>query len=177
MKKYFVLGAAVVILGLLINYALGGFAAMEPKLIEVNDYTIYGEPFEGSYKSTELSELVNKMREKQKQFGEAADVVIVNYFNEDKERVGYVKNFVGLQFNASEPDSIAGLQKKIIKANKALEIKIKIKPLIMPTPEKIQDKATEMAEFDSLKLKGLSIEQYKESGVLVVEFPIEDEKK
>ena len=174
MKKYFVLGAAIVIFGLLINYTLGGFANFEPRLVNVNNYTIYGTAFEGSYKSSDLKETVQKMKKKQQDFNGAADVVIINYFDDDRERIGRVSNFVGLRFHQAEPDSLAGLEKRKIKASHALRTEIKIKPLVMPTPEKIQKKTVALAELEHLHLQNLSIEQYNDSGILVVEFPVQE---
>lgn len=173
MKKYFILGAAIVIFGLLINYTLGGFADIEPKLVSVGNYTIYGTAFEGSYKSSGLTDLVESMKKRQQDFNGEADVVIINYFNEEKERIGMVNNFVGLRFNRTEPDSVEGLEKRVIEAKNALRTEIKIKPLVMPTPEKIQKKTMSIAELEHLHLLNLSIEQYNDSGVLIVEFPVE----
>lgn len=176
MKKYFILGAAIIVFGLLINYTLGGFASIEPKMVDVHDYTIYGAAFEGSYKSDQLTELVEKMRVVQKGLGGKADVVIVNYLDQNKENIGLVKNFVGIRANEALPDSITKtFEKRIIKAKKALRAKVKIKPLVMPSPEKVKKKAFEMAEFEGVKLQNLSIEQYLDTGILVVEFPLENE--
>lgn len=175
MKKYFILGAAVVIFGLLINYTLGGFTPVQAEKVEVSDYVIYGIAFEGSYKSNGLSELVEKMRQLQQDFNGAADVVIVNYYNEDKEKIGLVNNFVGIRFHSAEPDSLAGLEKRVIKAQHALRSEVKIRPLVMPSPEKIKKKAFDLAEQKGIELQKFSIEQYNDSGVLQVEFPVKEQ--
>ena len=71
-------------------------------------------------------------------------------------------------------DSLAGLEKRKIKASHALRTEIKIRPLVMPTPEKIQKKTVALAELEHLHLQNLSIEQYNDSGILVVEFPVQE---
>lgn len=177
MKKYIILGIVVVVFGLLINYTLGGFATVKTEKVEVNDYIIYGIAFEGSYKSNELDDLVGSMQKRQQEFNGAADVIIVNYFNEDKEKIGLVNNFVGLRFHSAEPDSITGLEKRVLKAKQALRSKVNVRPLVMPSPEKIKKKAFDLAEETGIQLQPLSIEQYKNTGVLQVEFPIKVEQE
>jgi len=173
MKKYFIIGAIVLVVGFSINYKFGGFDKVEPQLIEVDNYTIYGRSFEGSYKSDALNSLVDEMRMKQQQIDSNANVVIVNYIDEAKETLGIVSNFVGI--TAESDIKFKDLQKKIIKANKVVQVKVKIKPLVMPSPEKIKALAYELAEEKGLELQGLSIEQYLGDGTLVIDFPIKGE--
>jgi hypothetical protein len=174
-KKYFLLAAVVLIGGIAINYSLGGFTKVEPKLIEVNNYVIYGTAFEGSYKSDELTILVDNMRNHQLQIANNTDLVVVNYIDDTKETIGKISNFVGLvpdkDFNFNEPEEF---EKRIIRATRAIRIEVKIKPLVMPSPEKIKNTAIEFAIANKLKLQNLSIEKYQENGVLVVEFPVVD---
>lgn len=175
MKKYLFMGGVVLVAGFLINYTLGGFATIEPVIIETDNYIIYGTEFEGSYKSSNLSNLVNEMRSHQDQLETSADLVIVNYINEAKETIGDVTNFVGLRINRKANTTLLEeFERRIIKASQAIRISVKIKPLVMPSPEKIKSVAFEYATSQGIKLRGLSIEQYKENGVLVVEFPIEN---
>lgn len=104
-------------------------------------------------------------------------MVIVNYINKAKETIGDVTNFVGLRINTKDTTTRLGaFEKRIIKASGAIRISVKIKPLVMPSPEKIKSVAFEYAISQGIKLQDLSIEQYKENGVLVVEFPIVEEK-
>lgn len=175
MKKYLFMGGVILVAGFLINYTLGGFATIEPEIIETDNYIIYGTDFEGSYKSSKLSNLVNEMRSHQQQLETSSDLVIVNYINEAKETIGDITNFVGLRINTKPNSTVLGaFEKRIIKASRAVRISVKIKPLVMPSPEKIKSVAIEYATSQGIQLQDLTIEQYKENGVLVVEFPIKN---
>ncbi len=172
MKKYYIIGAIVLFAGVLINYKFGGFDKVEPQLIEVNDYIIYGRNYEGSYKSNALNSLVNDMRLQQEQLNPKANVVIVNYIDEAKETLGIVSNFVGLSGVATPNEELIGLEKRVIKASKSVRVVVKIKPLAMPSPEKIKAKAFKLAKEEGLELQNLSIEQYNENGTLIIDFPV-----
>ena len=173
MKKYLILGAVVLIVGLLINNLLGGFTAVKPQIIEVKDYTVYGAVFEGNYKSNSLNELVDDMRDHQTNLKQSSDLIIINYFNDPKETLGILHNFVGINTTQQITDSLVNsLEKRIIYASQAIRIEVPIKPLVMPSPEKVKKIAFDFAKEQNLELQDFSIEQYSDNGMLVVEFPV-----
>ncbi len=172
MKKYFIIGAIILIVGMFLNYKFGGFEKTEPQLVEVSDYTIYGASYEGSYKSNALSSLVSKMQKLQKNMDANTNVVLVNYIDEAKETLGIVSNFVGIVAELEVGSGLEKLEKKTIKAQRAIRIAVKINPLAMPSPEKIRALAFEMAAKEGLVLQNLSIEQYQNDGTLIIDFPV-----
>ncbi len=174
MKKYVVIAAFILVAGSLVNYKFGGFNKVEPQLIEVSNYTIYGANYEGSYKSDGLISLVDSMRSKQAQLDEKANVAIVNYVNQAKEKFGIVTNFVGIILRSDKLNEILNLEKRVIKAKKAVRVVVNISPIGMPAPEKLKSLANEIASNNSLELQGMSIEQYSEDGKLIVDFPIKE---
>lgn len=175
MKKYFLIGIGVLGAGLLINYMLGGFTRLKPQLVRVDNYIIYGSEYEGSYRSTRLSNMVEEMRKYQGKLDSSTDVVIINYINEAKETLGIVTNFVGLSSQESiEKDEVKNLEKRIITASNAIRVEVAIKPLVMPSPEKIKAMAFDLAQEKGYKLQNISIEQYNDRGTLIIDFPIED---
>lgn len=174
MKKYLILGAVVLTLGMLINYSLGGFEGIKPKLIKVNNYTVYGHNFEGSYKSSQLTDLVDEMRGVQQTLEHPSDLVIINYINEAKETLGKINNFVGLRLSTTSDDQyLSAFDKRVIEANRSIRIEIKIKPLVMPSPEKINEVAFAFAKSNGFAIQELSIEQYSQNGVLIIEYPVQ----
>jgi len=175
MKKYYIIGAIVLLAGLALNYKFGGFDKTEPQLVEVNDYTIYGASYEGSYKSNALSSLVNKMQTLQKSMGANTNVVLVNYIDEAKETLGIVSNFVGIETELAMGSELEKLEKRTIKAQKAIRVVVKINPLVMPSPEKIKALAFKMAAKEGLVLQNLSIEQYRNDGTLIIDFPVKED--
>ena len=173
MKKYLIFAALVLIVGLLINNLLGGFSPIKPQIVSVKDYTIYGAMFEGNYKSNDLNELVDKMRKQQTNFTQSSELVIINYFNEPKETIGLLHNFVGIKTAHLVSDSLViGLEKRTIPALQAIRVEVPIKPLVMPSPEKVKKIAFDYAKQQKVELQNFSIEQYTDNGMLVVEFPV-----
>ncbi|MCF6351510.1 MAG: hypothetical protein L3J06_00725 [Cyclobacteriaceae bacterium] len=174
MKKYFVIGVIILIGGVLFNYKLGGFDAVKPHLVDVQDYVVHGSNYKGSYKSNALNSLVDTMRIRQKTLNTEASITIINYIDEAKETLGIVSNFVGLSGVSASNEELIGLEKRVIKATKSVRIIVKIKPLVMPSPEKIKAAAFEFAEGNGLELQKLSIEQYSTKGNLVIDFPVQE---
>ena len=175
MKNYFFLGALILVIGLAVNYSLGGFKAIEPEIVEVDDYIVYGNSYEGSYKSNWLADMVEEMRNLQQRIDDNTDLVIINYTNEAKETLGDINNFVGLSLmNDTSDVALDKLEKRVIKASKAIRLKVKIQPMVMPSPEKIKALAFEFATNSGLELQQISIEKYSTDGMLIIEFPIID---
>ena len=175
MKKYLILGAVILGVGLLVNNLLGGFMALKPSIIEVDNYTIYGATFEGNYKSNDLTNLVGKMRVLQADLHEPSDVCIINFFNDSKETLGQLTNFVGIRTIRPSQDSLLlALDIKEVIATKAIRIEINVMPLVMPSPEKVKNIAYDYARKHQVELQNFSIEQYSKNGMLVVEFPVKD---
>ena len=173
MKKYFLIATVILLLALVINYSLDGFKAIEPELVEVDDYIVYGNPYEGSYKSNWLKNMVEEMRTLQQEITDSSDLVIINYIHEAKETVGDINNFVGLSIKNERSNTALGkLEKRVIKASKAIRLKVKIQPMVMPSPEKIKTLAFDYATNNGLELQQISIEKYSIDGMLVIEFPV-----
>lgn len=173
MKKHFIIAAIILVAGVLLNYKFGGFKKTKPQLVNVSDYTIYGSSFEGSYKSNGLTNLVDDMRAIQSKMDATTSVVIVNYIDEAKETLGIVSNFVGIMGVLMDA-KLEKLEKRNIKAKQAIRMVVKINPLVMPSPEKIKALAYEVAKNKGLELQELSIEQYREDGTLVIDFPVQE---
>ncbi len=170
MKRNLLIAALVIIAGVVINYSLGGFDEIKPELVEVNNYLIAGQPYRGSYKSQTLTHLVDSLREQQTKHP-GSKLLIVNYKNEANEAIGLVDNFVGLSYK--EAVSISNrAEKRIIEAQKAIRLVVNIRPMIMPTPVKLDKIAHEFAQQQGLELQGMSIEQYSHNATLIVDYPV-----
>ena len=173
MKK--VLGIAVVILvaGLVLNTMLGGFKQIDLELKKVDNYHIYGQSFSGRYDSDELAELVEEVRELVQSDEMEGDLVIVNYMNERQEKRGDVEQFVGILGQRNQPfNEIEGFEERVIITSQVIEAQIDITKLTMPSPEKVKNKADELAAEMGLNLMKLSIEQYADQK-LIIRFPVQ----
>jgi hypothetical protein len=172
MKKLLWISAVILIGALVLNNILGGFQDVESNIVEVNGYKIYGQAFSGKYDSDQLSDIVTHSRELLADKKLHGDLVIVNYFDFKAEKRGVVNQFIGIQLSESEEyESIAGYELRTIEAKRVIESVIGVRKLVMPSPEKIKQKANELARDNGMELMDLSIETYKNNH-LIIHIPI-----
>lgn len=168
MKKYILFAIIIALAGLIINYSLGGFKPVEPGLISVDATTIYGRWYEGRYNSETLDELLGELRAKIAESNIPGQITIVNYLQPELEKRGTVKQFVGIIWQA-KPAEIT-YDSLILEAYNGAQFSIPVRPLVMPSPEKLKRLAESMAADTGTLLAGYSIEQYQDK-TLVINFP------
>ena len=157
--------------GIVINFALGGFKTIEPALISTQGTTIYGSLYEGGHSSDLLNTLISDYRKILKESNRAGVLTIVNYVQENLEKRGMVKQFIGIEWEPSISKSMPAMDSFNISPYNGFQFRIPIKPLVMPSPEKLKRLANEAAELMDGELQGYSIEQYKEQ-LLIINFPL-----
>ncbi|RLD23558.1 MAG: hypothetical protein DRI71_05040 [Bacteroidetes bacterium] len=171
MKKYLVLGGIIILAGVVINYSLGGFKPIEPGLISSNGITLYGWTYEGSHSSDALDSQIEALRSIIKDSDQQGILTVVNYIQPQLEKRGVVKQFIGIEWvegNNAVPDNLDSL---VIEPYNGIQFVIPIKPLVMPSPEKLKALALESAMKMDTELSDISIEQYKDKS-LVLNFPL-----
>ena len=172
MKKVLSIAIIVLIAGLVINYKLDGFSKLEATLVTSEEYILYGQYYEGRYNDDELEALIVSTRD-WVQSNKVGELAIVNYFNGEDERRGKIKQFVGVIITDDKqqawPEDFEILE---IKANETIEVKVSIRALVMPSPEKIKNIAIDFADNNNKKLQQMSIERYNDTGFLIVHFPL-----
>ena len=169
MKKFFAIAAVILIAAFVINYSLGGFDSVKPGLISTTDVTYFGSYYEGRYNSDTLEEIIASLRSKIEKEGSGV-LTIINYQEEDLEKRGIVKQFVGIEWPVQAPKN-HGLDSLYITAYNGVQFRVPIRPLVMPSPKKLIDMATEMATEMNTVVQGISIEQYQQ-GKLIINFPM-----
>ena len=98
--------------GIVINYTLGGFKAIEPTLVSATGTTIYGLSYEGSHSSDSLNHQVEVWRKILSEANHPGTLTIVNYVYLELEKRGMVKQFVGIEWEnvinnpKQKPDSL-----------------------------------------------------------------------
>jgi hypothetical protein len=173
MKKLLLITAALLLGSLLVNNMLGGFDKVDVDIVEVNDYLIYGQAFAGRYNSDELENRVTRIRQLVEEGTLEGNLVIVNYIDEQKEKRGEVKQFVGvLLINPALLTPVEGLKLLTITASQAVEARIGVRKLVMPSPEKIKKKSLALARQQGLELMDISIETYQ-GQQLIVHYPVQ----
>ena len=171
MRKYLVIGALVVLAGIVINYSLGGFKKIEPALISTHSTIIYGSLYEGAHASDSLTNLIAHFHEILAESGQTGTLTIVNYMQETLEKRGLVKQFVGIEWENEAYEVIQPQGSLNIDPYNGFQFRISITPLVMPSPEKLKRLAKDAAELMDGELQGYSIEQYRD-GSLIINFPL-----
>ena len=173
MKKILLIAFAVLLGALVVNTMLGGFDKVEVELVEVNGYHIYGQPFSGRYNSDELEGMIAMARKLVNDNTLEGELVIVNYVDEKSEKRGEVKQFVGVQLNDTTGlVQLENFELLTIKTRQAVEARIGVRKLVMPSPEKIKKSSVAMAQENNLELMKMSIETYMGQH-LIVHYPIQ----
>lgn len=157
--------------GIVINYTLGGFKQIEPQLISTHDTIIYGLLYEGGHASDSLNEQISNYRKILNESNQPGTLTIVNYIQSNLEKRGMVKQFIGIEWENNVNHLNNPLDSLNIKSYNGFQFRIPIKPLVMPSPEKLQRLANEAAELMDGELQGYSIEQY-EDRLLIINFPL-----
>jgi len=171
MKKYLTLGGIIILAGIVINYSLGGFKPIEPGLISSSEVTLYGWSYEGSYSSDSLDNQIDALRNIIKKSHQQGVLTVVNYIQPELEKRGVVKQFIGIE-GINDYDAIPNdLDSLVIEAYNGIQFVIPIKPLVMPSPEKLKTLALESASEMNTELTSFSIEQYRDKS-LILNFPL-----
>lgn len=171
MKKYLILGGILVLAGVVINYSLGGFKPIEPGLISSNGVTLYGWSYEGSYASDSLDNQIKVLRNIIDDADQQGMLTVVNYIQPSLEKRGVVKQFIGIEWLTPNYSNPGDLDSLVVEPYNGIQFVIPIKPLVMPSPEKLKILATEAALKMNTELVNLSIEQYKD-GALIISYPL-----
>jgi hypothetical protein len=171
MKKYLVFGAIIIIAGVVINYSLGGFKPIEPGLISSNGVTLYGWHYEGSYSSDSINNQIETLRNIINDADREGVLTIVNYIDPDLEKRGVVQQFIGIEWIIKNDSNNNDLDSLIIQPYNGIQFNVPIKPLVMPSPEKLKNLAFEAAKEMNTELLNFSIEQYKGRS-LILNFPL-----
>lgn len=157
--------------GIVINYSLGGFQKIEAELISAKGSTIYGAVYEGGHSSDLLSDQIEHYRSIIDDSNQEGTLTIVNYMQSGLEKRGIIKQFIGIEWTNESILSEESMDSLVINSYNGFQFRLRIKPLVMPSPEKLKLLATEAAELMDSELLGYSIEQYKD-GYLIINFPL-----
>ncbi|MEN8248585.1 MAG: hypothetical protein ABFS32_06610, partial [Bacteroidota bacterium] len=99
MKKFLILGGLIVLGGLAVNYMLGGFKKIKSEQVSINSMAVYGKHYEGRFASDSLDNIIELLQAQIETPDTSGSLVIVNYLQEDLEKRGIVKQFVGIIHN------------------------------------------------------------------------------
>lgn len=171
MKKYLVFGAIIIIAGVVVNYSLGGFKPIVPGLVSSNGVTLYGWHYEGRYSSETVDKHIETLRDILNNTDQEGVLTIVNYIKPDLEKRGVVQQFIGIEWINKNGPNNNDLDSLIIQPYNGIQFSVPIKPLVMPSPEKLKNLALEAAQEMDTELLYFSIEQYKDKS-LILSFPL-----
>jgi len=170
-KKYLIFGGIILLVGIVINFSLGGFKNIEPQLISNHNTIIYGFLYEGGHSSDSLNNQIAYYRNVLSESNQPGTLTIVNYAQLNLEKRGMVKQFIGIEWENNINRSNKPLDSLNIKTYNGFQFRIPIKPLVMPSPEKLKRLANEAAKLMEGELQGYSIEQYNDR-FLIINYPL-----
>ncbi len=172
MKKYFVFAGIILLFGLVINYSLGGFETIKPNIISTYNTTIYGFLYEGSHASDSLANQVALLRKILDDGDIIGTLTIVNYIQPALEKRGVIRQFIGIETEHYLTHNRYSLDSLKINSYNGIQFRIPIRPLVMPSPEKLKKLAKEAAISMNSELASYSIEYYKDK-FLITNFPLQ----
>lgn len=159
-KKSFLIAFVIVVITFLVYVYMGGYRTIDFKL-EVQDMTIYGQPYEGPIKNPRLEDLFNGAKELANKYQSQVAVVDYPIGKEDS-----IKQFIGVISADSISDkSIDFKEVTFIKAA------LTAHPMVIPLPEDVRKEAQDFATKNGRKLDVFSIEVYQNDGSITVYFP------
>jgi len=170
-RKYLFFGGLILLGGIVINYSLGGFKPIEPTLVSTHGTTIYGLLYEGGHASDSLENQVSCLRKTISESNQSGTLTIVNYNQPELEKRGMIKQFLGIEWTDNDHNKSQSLDTLFIAGYNGFQFRIPIKPLVMPSPEKLKKLAEEASQSMAGELQGYSIEQYID-GTLIINFPL-----
>ena len=95
LKKALGISVIILVAALVLNNMLGGFEPVQTSIVPFTDSYVYGNEYEGRYDSNELTDLVEEVRAQLSSGDLEGELVIINYFDDRKEKRGDLKQFVG----------------------------------------------------------------------------------
>jgi hypothetical protein len=161
----------VLLAGIVINYSLGGFKSIEPSLVSNDKTTIYGFLYEGGHSSDSLNNQIALLRDILNGSNTGGTLTIVNYIQPRLEKRGVIRQFIGIEWKDNSKHTIISLDTLTIPGYNGLQFRIPIRPLVMPSPERLKKLANAAATEMEANLMDFSIEQYKDQ-VLINNFPL-----
>ena len=159
-KKSIFIAMAIVAFTFVIYAYLGGYNKLEFDT-EIRDMSIYGKPYLGPIKSSDLGNLFEENKQLSLKYNTSLAVVDYGLVGEDS-----VKQFIGI----ITEDSISEYS---IQMNEVTFLKtlLTANPAVMPSPEAVRDQANDYAKSNNLVLDDFSIEIYQTNGNIEVYFP------
>lgn len=174
MKIKILIGAIVVVtIGAIGYFSLGGAEEVVITHEEVNDYVMIGMDYNGRYRSEELRDIYEEIKNKLDSGIIEGVMVVVNYnMDNDSLESGFIHQFLGIQLNMVDNYKVPeGFTFEVIKASSAIKATIGAHNLVMPSPEEIDEQIAGYAQTNKLKTVDFSIEKYISDRELVVEVP------
>ena len=174
MKKKIIIGAVVIGIFAIIYLLLGGAEEIIITKEKTKNYAIVGMDYNGRYRGKELREKFADVKNKLDSGTIEGVMVVVNY-NIDKDSLdnGFIKQFIGIQLTKGMclifPKGYSVLE---INTKEVINVHIGAHNLVMPSPEKIEQKINAFALQNGLTRMNLSIEKYVSERELNIEVPL-----
>lgn len=172
--KIIIITAVIASVGIVGYFTLGGAEDVKVTHGEVNDYIILGKEYNGRYRSEELRNIFDDVKNKLDSGIIEGVMVVVNYnIAKDSLDNGFIHQFLGIDLRGKACLIFPkGFKPKEIKVKSAITATIVAHNLVMPSPEEIDEQIKAYALLNNLKTVGYSIENYISDRELEIVVPI-----
>ena len=128
-----------------------------------------GEEYRGIYDSDELKEIYFKYRDLG-QTGDLSQIIIINYNLDYDNKTGMIHSFIGVQNEKTK--SIRKAEFREISPSKIIRVELQAHNAVIPSPERVLEKAREYSIIHNLVLGNYVIERYRSEWLTIIEFPV-----
>jgi hypothetical protein len=172
MRKFiFILIAALLLAGLGIYVALGGFTKPVIATVPVSGYIMAGVAFKGSASNEDLLQLFEQTRELHQE-NKLLGTLAALYYDIPQSDKGQVDAFIGVIVEDSTAKLPSAYSYRSVAAKQAIQANITIHYLVAPSPEKIRTTLLDYAREKGLPLQNFVIEQYLNNNHIIIEIPV-----
>lgn len=171
-KKFVIGGLVIVALGLVVYVYLGGLNKMEIEEVPVtSSYRFLGKDYTGRPASAEHKNLFFEFRDKITS-GEIKGRLAMIHFLDAQTKKGEYKMFVGILLDEIPEDFPEDYRLMGVELDKAIQARIEVHNLVMPSPQTIESRIGQYAMRQGLQLQPISIEIYQQDNTLRVQIPV-----
>ncbi|WP_143959631.1 hypothetical protein [Litoribacter populi] len=164
MKKALILIPAVLLLGLLGYYLLGGFNDLELEVVQTDSIHLMGYEYRGTPQDEALPQTFQKA---EGLMGEGKTLHTI-YHVEPAGKLDTMEVFVGVEYGGDMGEA----KELIIESQNAIVATMKSSPFVMPGPNKVKKRIEEFAVLNGLETQGIYIDRIVEAEHVEVWAPL-----
>jgi len=155
---------------LIVYQQLGGFKEPEISFVDLHEYRIAGNYFEGKITGDQWELLFIRTRDLVES-GRLPGTLTFVWYNEPEKEEGFARAFIGVQFEGN-PEIPDGWEVRTLTMDGVVRATMKSHVTVMPNPQKVAREIREWASLRQYPLQNVLIERYPNESVIYSEIPV-----